>query len=175
MAGISVCILSCSRVPGSLPMPAQYVPPPSTAASEELISGGLLYEMSDANASEVAVAGLLPATQGAPMRWTNDHPRFRVHVKEPAPFDFYMRFRVIKEAVQAYGAVTITVKLNGKALVVRPYRTEEDHEIRVPVPIGLIPAPGPVEIAVDVSPGWPFRGERLGVLLRTIGLRGKDE
>ena len=167
MAGICVCILSCSRVPDSLPVPAQFVPPPQGAAAEEQLSAGLLYEMSDANASEVAVEGLLPADQGAPMRWTNEHPRFRVHVKDTAPLDFYMRFRVIKDA----GLVTVAVKLNGRPLVERQYHTDDDHEIRVPV----APAPGPVEIAVDVTPGWPVGGDRLGVLLRTIGLRARGE
>ena len=93
------------------------MPPTASPAAEELTSGGLLYEMADTNASDVAVEGLLPARLGAPMRWTNAHPRFRVHVKDPAPFDFYMRFRVIKESFQTQGAVTVAVKLNGRALV----------------------------------------------------------
>ena len=175
MTVLCVSILSCSRVPDSLPLPAQYVPPAASTAPEVQTSAGLLYEMSDANASDVAVEGLLPAQVGAPMRWTNAHPRFRVHVKEPAPFDFYMRFRVIKEAFQTHGAVTVTVKLNGHSLVERQYRTEDDHELRMPVPASLAAAPGPVEIAVDVSPGWPLRGQDYGVLLQTIGLRRRGE
>jgi len=171
MAGLFLCILSCSRVPDSLPLPAQYSPPPVTEAQPEQISDGLLYEMSDSNATDVAMEGLLPATVGAQMRWTTAHPRFRINVKDPGPFDFYMRFRVIKEAVQAHGAVTIAVKLNGRPLVARQYRTDEDHELRVPVP-----ASGPVvDIAVDVSPGWTKDGQEYGVLLQTIGLRRRSE
>ena len=171
MAGLFFCILSCSRVPDSLPLPAQYSPPPATEAEAEQTSDGLMYEMSDINASDVAVEGLLPAQTGARMRWTTAHPRFRINVKDPAPFDFYMRFRVIKEAVQSHGAVTIAVKLNGRPLVARKYLTDEDHELRVPVP-----ACGPtVDIAVDVSPGWTKDSQEYGVLLQTIGLRRRSE
>ena len=175
MAGLCVSILSCSRMPDSLPLPAQYVPPAASSAVEEQTSAGLLYEMSDANASDVALEGLLPAQKGAPMRWTNAHPRFRVQVKESAPFDFYMRFRVVKEVFQAHGAVTVAVKLNGRALVERQYRTEDDHELRVPLPADIAGTPGPVEITVDVSPGWELRGQEYGVLLQTIGLRRRAE
>jgi hypothetical protein len=171
MAGLFFCILSCSRVPDSLPLPAQYSPPPATDAEPEQTSDGLLYEMSDVDASDVAVEGLLPAPIGAPMRWTTAHTRFRISVKNPAPFDFYMRFRVMKEAIQSHGAVSIAVKLNGRPLVARQYRTDEEHELRVPVS-----ASGPaVDIAVDVSPGWTKDSQEYGVLLQTIGLRRRSE
>jgi hypothetical protein len=129
-----------------------------------------LIAMSDPDADAHILADVFPAFDDPQWRFTGLHPRFRVELQDTSRLTFYLHFFNHREALQARGPVTITVNINGKKLLSQRFTLEGGHEVRRVVPDGFITRPGPVEIALDISPPWHYPGaDTYGVLIHAIG------
>ena len=162
--------------------PPPYPPPPQVAmpsGPEPPITpdptAGLLVAMSDPDADAHILGDVFPSDPGSEWRFTGLHPKFRLDVQHTAPLYFYLRFSTIDEMQRDRGAVTFAIAINGKPLQSPRFTTNGEREYRWPVPEGLVPNRGIVEISIDISPPWRLPdGTPVGTFLNTVGFEERS-
>ena len=167
------CLSSCT--PPAYPPPHQIVMPmaPETSWSPDAERGGsMLLEMSDPTANSAILGGVAPDLSGSEWRFTGAHARFRLQLRTVGSLNFCMRFFLHEESLRSHGPLSFRIGLNGNSFQTYRFTQAGDMEYSKPIPESWIPAPGAVDIALDVDPPWRLPdGTTLGVLLHSIGFQ----
>src|SRR5262249_6354673 len=129
----------------------------------------LIVAMSDPDVNQFIVSGVFGERDGVEWRFTAPHALFRLPRPPPENVGFYMRFFVQSRALLERGNTSLTGSLNGHRFGSR-FAVPGDMEYRAPVPREWIAESDPIEIAVDVDPGWGIANEKTyGLQLHSLG------
>lgn len=152
--------------------PAIYEPPierrPITGAEPELAE---FIEMKSPAARQHIVRDVMDAAPGHPARWTNQNPALRFFVRRAAERRLRIDFVIAHATMKETGPVTITFRVNGKALETVRYDTAGEKSFEKPVSSGWLETGGTATVSMDIDKVWIAKtdGARLGVMLLRAG------
>jgi hypothetical protein len=164
---LTCLVLSGCTRDASVSLPAQKEIPPG---DDPPVSKALL-QMNAPDADGWVLDGVAPGGPTDRTRWTHEHPRFRLWLDHVENWKFQMRVQIVDRILQDVGPQTVTITINGSVLDAPRFTSGREYDYIRAVPPGMLRMPGPVDIGLDVSPVWvvPGQGDRLGVLLASIG------
>lgn len=162
---------SCARSPDSYPTPAQYVMPPGPEPPAPPVRRRQpVLAMAEPDVNAHILQDVIEEPDGQDWRWTRQHPKFSLSLKNAGNLNFYMRFAIVQETWRDTGPVTLTIRVNDQILDRPRFEKPGDFEYRRPAPADMLAARNPVVIAVDVDPPWTAPGGgKLGIYLHSIG------
>lgn len=173
---LAASLCSCGRSPQWYAPPAQYAMPAGPEPQAEVADPFRpVLAMSDSDIDTHIVQDVSSAADGEEWRWTSEHPKFRLTLRQTEGLDFVMRFMLASQTLRDTGPVTITIRINGQVLDQQRFDKPGEREYLHPLPAGLLKAQEPVVIALDVQPPWvsPDNPSKLGILLYSIGFVGQ--
>jgi hypothetical protein len=162
----TIGLSNCTERPEYVRLPQQYQP----TARKGFLPVVPLLTMGTSIAEENTIDGIFGNDSAWP--WSNEHPRFLCFLRSGGSWQFVLQFAAAKTALRDTGPVTITVSINDmpftKFVVSVDGTAEYVHD--VPAKMALS---GAVRVDLAIQPFWtsPKDGERLGVLIHSIGFR----
>jgi hypothetical protein len=131
-----------------------------------------LLRMNDPNLERRILADVGGGDPSSSWRWTHQHPRLKMSV-EPEAWLYHVGFTVPAVVLERVGPVTITFIVNDRVLARHRYTKDSHYELDIPVSDDILRLADPVVFGFDVDPVLIAEddGEKLGVLLETIGFR----
>ena len=159
---VVLALLLCACVPGPVPPPLQYQP----------LSGPdpPMLELGSSNPDVRILGDVMEAPGARGALWTHAHPRLSFQLNRTHDLDFHMRFGVHTKTFADTGPVTLTIRLNGEVIDRPRIETPGVRDYTHPAPERVLQLHNPVEVAIDVAPGWVAEDkEVLGILLFMIG------
>ena len=165
VAGIALS--SCTEAPEYLRLPRQYAP---TAQDDFIPDAPMLVMGPTVIPEDDTTNGILSNDSDWP--WSNEHPRFRCFVRDGGPWQFAMQFAVAGVTLKDTGPITISVSINDALFSKFVVSSDGRAEYVRDVPTGLL-ARGAVHVGLTIQPFWtsPTDGQRLGILIHSIGFR----
>lgn len=172
-----VGILVMAALLGACTAPEYPVPPQKIMPSgpEPRLSKSML-QMGDEDADTYILNDVGPADPGSEWRWTGPNPRFKLWLEAIENWEFYIQFRVVPVVLEQTGPVTLTILIGDTILATPRFTEAKEYEYTHRVPPGLLAVDQPVVIGIDIDPVYIAKRDKqkLGILLRSIGLRKID-
>jgi hypothetical protein len=159
----ALVLAGCARWPDSYPIPEQRKPILKRSVT--------MIAMDDPDAEDYIVKDIAPASKGIYWRWSYDRPELVIQLKQTANLRAAIDFSIVAETLKTTGPVTVTLFVNGNAIVSKRYKVPADYHLEAPVAAGLAAAPGAARLAVEARPIWvsPTDGQHLGIVLIRAG------
>jgi hypothetical protein len=162
----AIVLSNCKERPEYVRLPPQY----QSSFHNDFLPNLPLLTMGTNITEENAIEGVYGTNNDWP--WSNDHPSFVCFLKGPGPWQFALHFATVKTTLRDTGPVTITVWINDMPFskFVVSEATVAEYTRNVPAEMAIS---GAVRVALTIQPFWtsPKDGQRLGILIRSIGFR----
>jgi hypothetical protein len=162
----AIVLSSCAERPEYVRLPQQYQP----SSQNDFLPDLPLLTMGTNITEENAIEGVYGTDNDWP--WSNEHPSFVCFLKGRGPWRFVLHFATVKTTLRNTGPITISVRINdvpfSKVVVSRARVAEYTRDVPAEMAIS-----GVVHVALTIQPFWtkPGDGQRLGILIRSIGFR----
>lgn len=158
---------SCTPVPQWYSIPTQRTGRPET----EPVGLGSFMTFGDRQASEYVVADVLAGSGTEVWRWTNQRPTLKFVVLETGSWAFQTVFALPEVTWKQTGPVTLRVFVNEQLIATAANLPTGRHELRWPVPAGLLKANVETIVRLEVDKVFIAEGDqaRLGMILESAG------
>ena len=168
-AGVFAVLLlsSCTPVPQWYSIPTQRTGRPET----EPVGVGSFMTFGDRQASEHVVADVLAGSGTEVWRWTNQKPTLKFVVLEAGRWSFQAAFALPEATWKQTGPVTLRVFVNDQLIATAANLPAGRHELRWPVPAGLLKANVETIVRLEVDKVFVAEADkaRLGMILENAG------
>jgi hypothetical protein len=127
--------------------------------------------MSDPGASAYIVRDISNTTESGGWRWTYRNPELRVYLPRQRGLKFVMDFAIPQRIFRETGPITLTVKINGKALDQIRVNSGGEQHYRKDVPPALIVPETENTVSLEPDKVWTSKqdGAVLGFILSRAG------
>jgi len=157
----------CTPVPQWYPIPNQRINLPET----EPAGIGSFMTFGDKQAPEHIVSDVAAGSGMEVWRWTNQKPTLKFVVMEASRWTFQTAFALPEAAWKQTGPVTLRVYVNEQLIATAPNLPAGRHELRWPVPAGLLKANAETIVRLEVDKVFIAEADqaRLGMILENAG------
>lgn len=133
-----------------------------------------MLRMSDPLIRNHAVQDVLVGDAGSEWFWTAQHPRLQLSWDDvETGWEFDAGFTIAEVVLKQTGPIHVTFLVNDHVAGSAEYKKDGNYRFQAPVPPEWIRGRDRIVVGLDIDPVYiaPGDGAKLGVLLRSIGLR----